>query len=128
MLKGLQSSGTRNDLNELSSNDSLSGSVEGDGEFVNHLSGVLGGIVHSRHPRALFRASSLLQGIVEKGCKTVFHVGLNDVSVKGVIHTHLGSVSHGILGEDGDFCGSVRNNRVVLVVKNFASVKFISTA
>ena len=54
-----------------------------------------------------------LQGIVEKGCKTVLHVGLNDVSVKGVIHTHLGSVSHGILGEDGDFGGSVRNNRVV---------------
>jgi len=82
MLKGLQSSGTRNDLNELSSNDSLSGSIEGDGEFVNHLSGVLGGVVHSRHPRALFRASSFLQGIVEKGCKTVFHVGLYDVSVR----------------------------------------------
>lgn len=32
----LESCGTRNDLNELSGNDSLPGSVEGNGQLVNH--------------------------------------------------------------------------------------------
>lgn len=34
----LQSSSSRNDLNELLGNDSLASSVEGQGQLVNHLS------------------------------------------------------------------------------------------
>lgn len=34
----LQSSGSRNDLNELLGNDGLASSVEGQGQLVNHLS------------------------------------------------------------------------------------------
>lgn len=34
----LQSSGSRNDLNELLSDDGLAGSVEGQSQLVNHLS------------------------------------------------------------------------------------------
>ncbi len=56
----LQSSGTRDNFNKLSSNDGLSGSVKGDGEFVNHFTGVLAGVVHGSHSGALLAASSLL--------------------------------------------------------------------
>ena len=56
----LQSGGTRDNLNKLSSNDGLSSSVEGDGEFVNHFTGVLAGVVHGSHSGALLAASPLL--------------------------------------------------------------------
>ena len=36
-LADLEGGGTGDDLNELASDDSLSGPVEGDSQFVNHL-------------------------------------------------------------------------------------------
>lgn len=40
------SGGTSNDLDQLAGNDSLSGTVEQDLEFVDHVTSVLGGVVH----------------------------------------------------------------------------------
>ena len=57
----LQSGGSGDNFNELSSDDSLSGPVELEGELLNHLSGVLAGVVHGSHPGRLFGAGSLLK-------------------------------------------------------------------
>ena len=59
-LHSLQSSCTRDNFNELSSDDSLPSPVELEGELLNHLSGVLAGVVHGSHPGRLFGAGSLL--------------------------------------------------------------------
>ena len=56
----LQSGGTGDNFNELSSDDSLPSPVELEGELLNHLSGVLAGVVHGSHPGRLFGAGSLL--------------------------------------------------------------------
>ena len=42
--------GTGNNFYKFGSDDSLSGSVVGDSELINHLCGVLGSVIHSRHP------------------------------------------------------------------------------
>ena len=46
----LERGGAGNDLDQLASDDGLPSPVEGDPQFVDHLSGVLGRIVHSSHP------------------------------------------------------------------------------
>lgn len=62
---GLQGSRSRNDFNELPRDDELSGPVETQREFVNHLSSVLRGAVHGGHSGGLLGAGVLLHGIVD---------------------------------------------------------------
>jgi len=82
---GLDGSGTRNNFDKFFSNDSLSGSVVGNLELVNHLAGVLGSVVHSRHPGALFAAGILLHGEVDNGGELELGAGLKDVGVDGIV-------------------------------------------
>lgn len=77
-----QGSGTRDNFNKFPGDHGLTGPVECESEFVNHLSSVLGGVVHSRHTRRLFGAGTFLQGVEEHGGEGELHVGLDHVSVQ----------------------------------------------
>merc|ERR1719318_286663 len=46
---GLEGGSSRNDLDQLASDDGLPGPVEGDPQLVDHLAGVLRRVVHSSH-------------------------------------------------------------------------------
>ena len=113
---GLEGGSSRNDLDQLASDDGLPGPVEGDSQLVDHLAGVLWRVVHSGHSWALFRASSLLRkertwsqlscdnnsnlhGIVDKRCKAELQVGLDHIGVNRVISSDLLSSHHGLWGE-----------------------------
>ena len=50
MGSSLERGGAGNDLDQLASDDGLSSPVEGDSQFVDHFSGVLGRVVHGSHP------------------------------------------------------------------------------
>lgn len=91
----VQGGGTRDDFNKFSGDDGLAGSVEGQGQFVNHLSGVLRSVVHSRHTGRLFGASAFLQGVEQHGGQRELHVRLDHVGVQRVVGRQLG----GVLGE-----------------------------
>ena len=56
--------------------------------FVPILTGVLRGVVHSRHPRGLLRGGALLHAVIDQGGQAVLQVGLDNIRVKGVIDTH----------------------------------------
>merc|ERR1719466_488891 len=105
----LKSSSARHDFSELSSNNGLTGSVEGQRQFVNHLPGVLARGVHGSHTRTLLTASTLLHTVVDESGEGEF-VGLGD----------------GLRGEHGQAGGLVRDHRLESVVENFAGTKLVA--
>lgn len=78
----VEGSGTGDDLNKFSGDDGLAGPVERQRQFVNHLSGVLGRVVHGSHAGGLLGAGSLLQGVEQHRGERELHVGLDHVSVQ----------------------------------------------
>jgi len=66
-LHFLQGRCTRDNFNELSSDDGLSASVVKESQFVNHLASILAGAVHGLHPRGLLGAGALFQAVVDQG-------------------------------------------------------------
>lgn len=58
----LGSSGTGDNLDQFAGNDSLSGTVEQNGEFADHVTGVLGCVVHG------VTTSGLLAGVTLSEC------------------------------------------------------------
>ena len=87
LVFGFQGSGTGDDFNQLSSDDSLTGAVECHRQLVNHFTlkennksdrqfkdwilyledtGVFASVVHGRHTRGLFRGGILLHAVEEK--------------------------------------------------------------
>ena len=62
----IQSRGARNDLDELSGDDRLSGAIERERQLADHLAGVLARAVHGRHASALLRSGVLLETVVEQ--------------------------------------------------------------
>ena len=144
----LQSSSTRDNLNEFSSNDSLPSSVVGKGQLVNHftcnrkcinakesnfqcfftdLTGVLAGVIHSSHPGRLLRACAFLQTVIDHGCQRVLHIRLNDIGVQGIVQRNLLGGIHGGLGENRQLGCLVRDNGSELIVVHFADVVFETT-
>src|SRR3954454_15074398 len=62
LLSGsLERLGARDDFDELSGDRGLTGAVVLDGQAVDHVAGVAGGVVHRRHPAALLRRGVLEQ-------------------------------------------------------------------
>lgn len=85
----VESSCPGDDLDEFPGDDSLPGPVEGEGELVDHLARVLGGVVHGGHAGGLLGAGALLQRVEQHGREGELHVGLDHVRVQGVVHRQL---------------------------------------
>lgn len=99
-LDGLLERGSsRDNLDELASDDGLSGPVEREGQLLDHLSGVLGGVVHGGHAGALLGAGAFLHGVEYHGGERELHVGLQDLGVEGVVCGQLRGV---LRSNDGD--------------------------
>lgn len=86
----VQSGGTRDNFNKFSGDDGLAGPVEGQGQLVNHLSGVLGSVVHGRHAGGLLGAGAFLQGVEQHGGERELHVRLDHVGVQRVVGRQFG--------------------------------------
>ena len=56
----LKSSCAGDNFDEFAGDDGLAGAVESDGQFVDHLLGVLASVIHGAHASGLFRAGALL--------------------------------------------------------------------
>jgi hypothetical protein len=121
----VQSSGTRDDFDQLSGDDGLTGSVECQRELVNHLAGVLRRVVHGSHSRGLFRAGALLHGVEEHGSQGEFHVALDDVGVQGIVDGELGSALDGLQAVEWQLSDAVRHDRLELVVDDLAVGVFV---
>merc|ERR1719411_2270616 len=78
--------GCRDNLDKLSGNDGLSGSVEGNPQLVNHLGSILGGVVHGSHPRALFRGGTLFQSIENQTGQAELHVRLHNIGIQRIVY------------------------------------------
>lgn len=102
--------------------DSLSGSVEGDGDCQSSLR--RSGVVHSKTSQS--SVQSKLPPSRHKGAR-LYSCRNCTTSASRESYTLILAALVTASWERWGFGGSV-NNRVVLVVKNFASVKFISTA
>merc|ERR1712018_913589 len=127
MMINLQSSSTRDNLNEFSSKDSLPSSVVGKGQLVNHFTGVLAGVIHSSHPGRLLRACTFLQTVIDHGCQRVLHIRLNDIGVQGIVQRNLLGRIHSGLGENRQLGCLVRDNGSELIVVHFADIVFETT-
>ena len=84
----LGSSGTSNNLDQLASNDSLSGTVEKNGELADHVTGVLRGVVHGVTTGRLFASVTLCKRPVERVGESV----LSQVTENLVINLERGEV------------------------------------
>ena len=84
----LGSGSTSDDLNEFASNDGLTCSVVQNLELVDHLSGVLGSIVHGVLTRRLLASVALGQRPVERVGKSV----LTEVGENLVLNLESGEV------------------------------------
>ena len=87
-LLSLTSSRSRNNLHQLTSNDSLSGAVVNHLEFVDHLVGVLAGIVHGVAAGSLLDCVAFGKRPVDVVGKGVFFQVLDDF----VVDFELGEV------------------------------------
>ena len=96
-------------------------------ELIWQLTGVLAGVIHSRHPGRLLRACTLLKTIVDHGCQWVLHIGLENISVQGIIQRNFLSGIHSALGENGQLAGLVRDHGFELVIVHFTHVIFETT-
>ena len=96
-------------------------------ELIWQITGVLAGVIHSRHPGRLLRACTLLKTIVDHGCQWVLHIGLENISVQGIIQRNFFSWIHCALGENGQLAGLVRDHGFELVIVHFTHVIFETT-
>ena len=96
-------------------------------ELIWQITGVLAGVIHSRHPGRLLRACTLLKTIVDHGCQWVLHIGLKHISVQGIIQRNFLSRIHCALGENGQLAGLVRDHGFELVIVHFTHVIFETT-
>lgn len=85
----VQSGSSGDNFNELASDDGLSGSVEGQRQLVNHLAGVLAGIVHGAHARRLLGAGALLHREEDQRGQRELQIVLNDVRVERIVGDEL---------------------------------------
>ena len=72
LFLGLQGCSSRDDLNQLGGDASLSGAVVLQSELADHLTRVLGGVLHRGHAGGLLRGGVLHQGVVDLGGQRVF--------------------------------------------------------
>lgn len=84
-----QSRSTGDNFNQLASDDSLSGAVERQRQLVNHLAGVLAGVVHGAHARRLLRAGTLLHREEDQRGERELQVVLDDVRVERIVGDQL---------------------------------------
>lgn len=85
----IQSSSTRNNFNQFSGDDCLSGAVKCQCKFFNHFSCILCCIVHGRHTRRLFGASTFLHCIEQQWSQWKFQIIANDISVQWIVRDKL---------------------------------------
>lgn len=106
----LKSSSSGDDFNELPGDNSLSGSVECEGELVNHLTGVLAGIVHGSHSAGLFATRALLHRVEEQRGQRELQVALYDLFVDRVVNGQFRSCQNRALVEQWQIRDSVRHH------------------
>merc|ERR1719319_671753 len=123
----LQTRSSRNDLNKLSSDDSLPGPVEENLEFVDHLAGILVGVAHGSHPGGLFAGDSLLESVEEQRCSGELQVGLGHVGIQRIVHGNVAGILNGSWGMNRNFSLFVRDKAVEMVVDHGGLVKVHAT-
>eukprot|EP00128_Syssomonas_multiformis_P013172 Colp12_sorted_trinity150504_noHs@35989 len=116
-----QRGSTRNNFNKLSGNDGLTSTVVGKVKLVNHLTSVLGSVVHSSHTRRLLRSGTLAHSVEEGGTEGELLVALEDITLNLVLLQFL-SVLDGLKREDGLLHGFVGNGGLELVENNVTRV------
>lgn len=84
----LRCSSTSNNLNQLSSNDSLSRSVVENLEFVDHVAGVLRSVIHGVTAGGDFAGVTLGEGPVERICQRV----LAEVTENRIVNLEVGEI------------------------------------
>lgn len=107
----LDSSSSRDDFNKLLRNSSLARAVESDGQLLNHLAGVLGRIVHSRHARRLLARRRLLQHVEQQGRVGELVVALQHVLVHIVVCHQVRRLFHTCQREQRQRARLVRHHR-----------------
>lgn len=85
----LQRRGTGDDLDQFARNHRLSRAVERQRQLVDHLAGVLAGIVHGAHARRLLRAGALLHREEQQRGERELQIVLDDVGVQRVVRHQL---------------------------------------
>jgi len=119
----LDSGGTGNNFNEFFRDDGLSGSVVRLLELVDHLGGVLGRVIHSRHPRALFAAGVFFHGEINDGGELKLGARLKDVGVDGIVDVDAFGGGDVSITEDGLLRQDVRDDGPEFVVKQDSFVE-----
>lgn len=85
-MNGLQGRSTGDDFNQFPGDYGLTGTVESQGEFANHLLGVLTGVVHGGHTGGLLAASALLHRVEDEGGQGELQVALDHFGIKRVVN------------------------------------------
>mmetsp|Transcript_15885 Transcript_15885/g.23360 ORF Transcript_15885/g.23360 Transcript_15885/m.23360 type:complete len:340 (+) Transcript_15885:51-1070(+) len=122
----LQSRSTGNNLNELGGNASLASPIVLQGELLDHLPGVLGGVLHGIHPGGLLGSGGLHHGVVQLGGHHHLCQILHDLLLGVWLHLVLGKalvLARGLERGHGLQARVVRDGRQELVEDDVDGIK-----